>query len=136
MLRLDHESLQFTGNTIDSAVVRNLEIAKKNTSSQTHFTFPMGLHISICGLSALLRWLCVLRSFWINYGPLFPMVISNKLQSGRRLDHETYRSCLRRIGERAGISGHLTEHRPRRGGAGYHYFILLREIVAIYRCFK
>ncbi len=55
MLRLDHESLRFTGNSIDSAVVATLEITKNNTPSKTHFSFTRGLHISVCGLSALLR---------------------------------------------------------------------------------
>jgi len=55
MLRLDIESLKFTGNTIDAPITATLEYTKNNLLSKTHFTFTRGVHISICGLSALLR---------------------------------------------------------------------------------
>ncbi len=74
--------------------------------------------------------------FWIFSGPLFPMVVSNALQPGRRIDHGAYRRRLKKLGKEAGIAGNVSEHSARRGGAGYHYFVLRWEIVAMYRCFK
>jgi len=136
MLRLDIESLKFTGDSIDSPVVATLEYTKNNVSTKSHFVFSRGLHISICGLSALLRWLCVLRTFGIFSGPLFPKVVSNRLQPQYRMEHESYRRTLKSICSRAGISDNVTEHSARRGGAGYHYFVLRWDIVAMFRCFK
>ncbi len=123
-----------TGETIDSPVFASLEITKSNYSSKTYFSFTRGLHVSICPLSALLRWLCVLRSFCIFSGPLFPMVISNALQPGQRIDYGTHWQRLKKLGADSGIAGKLSEHNPRREGAGYHCFVLRWDIVAMYRC--
>ena len=136
MIRLDIKSLRFTGATVQSPVVATLEITKNNTTTKTHFTFSQDLHISICSLSALLRWLCVLSAFGIVPGPFFPMVVSNKLQYGKKIDHSTYSRRLKQIGIEAGVSGNLSEHSARRGGGGYYYFVLRWDIVAMYRCFK
>ncbi len=96
MIRLNIDSLWFIGSTIDSPVVATLEIAKNNANTRTHFTFTRGLHISICGLAALLRWLCVLKAFGITSVPLFLTVVSNRLQAWRRIDHDTHRNNLQK----------------------------------------
>ncbi len=133
LIRLDIENQRFTGETIDFLVLQLLEITKNNSSSKTYFSFIRGLHVSIWLLSELLRWLCVLRSFGIFSGPLFPMAVSNSLQPGRGIDNGTYRRRLKKLGEEAGIARHLSEHSARRGCAGYHYFVLRWDIVAMYR---
>ncbi len=64
------------------------------------------------------------------------MVVSNALQPGQRIDRDTYRQRLKKLGDEAGLAGNLSEHSSRRRGARYHYFVLRWDIVAMYRCFK
>ena len=93
------------------------------------------MDISICGLSALLGWLCVLRAHKVCNGSLFLQVRSNVLQGGTKLDGTTYGRLLRQMGEFCGIEG-LAEHSARRGGAGYHYYVLRRDLFFLYRAFS
>jgi len=136
MLRLDIEMLRFTGTAIDSPIVATLEYTKNNVRTKTTFTFIRGLHISICGLSALLRWLCILRKNGITSGPLFPQIVGNRPQVNERLQHGTYRTKLKDMCRRQGICENVGEHSARRGGAGYYYFVLRWDILAMFRSFK
>lgn len=57
------------------------------------------------------------------------------LQGGTVLDGTCYGRTLREVGEACGILG-LAEHSTRRGGAGYNYFVLRRDLYFLYRSFS
>ena len=116
MLDLKVQDLIFTGNCIASPVVGALAVTKNRKRSYTYFRFSKGVEISICGLSALPGWLCVLRAHKVCNGSLFLQVRSNVLQGGTKLDGTTYGRLLRQMDEFCEIEG-LAEHsaRKRRG---------------------
>lgn len=135
ILNLQVKDLVFTGDSMNSPIVAILPVTKNKKKSYTYFKFSKQVDISICGLSALQGWLCVIRSFGMDEGNLFLQVSGNELQGGTELDSSTYARLLRQIGSECGING-LAEHSARRGGAGYHYFVLRRDLFFIYRTFS
>lgn len=131
---LKGQDLISTGNSIASPIVGVPLVTKNRKISNTYFRFSKGAHISLCRLSALIGWLCVLRAHKVCNGSLFLQVRSNVLQSGTKLDGTTYGRLLRQMGEVCGMEG-LAEHSARRGGAVYHYYVLRRDIF-LYRAFS
>lgn len=135
ILTLQVQDLVFTGQSSDCPVVGVLPITKSRKTSNTYFRFTKSVDVSTCGLSALLGWLCVLRSHGICQGSVFLQVRSNVLQGGTSLDGCTFGRTVRELGELSGIIG-LSEHSARRGGAGYHYFVLRRDLLFMFRAFS
>ena len=135
MLALKVKDFCFTGNTIDSPIVGILPITKNWKTSYTYFRFSKAVDVSNCGIRALMGWFCVLRSHAVCSGNLFVQVKSNVLQGGTKLDGSSYVRLLRGMGEKCGIYG-LAEHSPRRGGAGYYYYALRRDLFFLYRAFS
>lgn len=130
MLSLQVQDLFFTGDSIDSPIVGVVPITKNRKSSYTYFRFTKQVDISICGFSALQGWLCVLRAHNVVEGNLFIQLVSNKLQGGTLFDGSSYGRALREMGDGCGVYG-LAEHSARRGGAGYNYFVLRRDIFVV-----
>lgn len=135
ILSLEIRDLLFTGDNLDSPVVGVLPITKNRKRAYTYLKFSKGIDLSICSLSALLAWLCVLRAHGVADGKLFLQVTLNVLQGGTAFDGATYGRLLRSMGEKCGIHG-LAEHSARRGGAGYHYFVLRHDLFFLHRTFN
>lgn len=136
LLQLNHDDLRFTGTGIDAKIVASRSITKNNATTTTHFTFTKGLFACISGVGTMYRWLCVLKRHGIDSGPLFPSVVSNKLQKGTVLSHRLYGTTLAKLGRSVGLSQPLSEHSARRGGVSYYYYVLRWDLHAIYRAFK
>lgn len=100
----------------------------KTGCKDVYFTFDRGVHASICALTALQRWLQVLRVNGFESGPLFPLIISGILSKSDRMTHSVYSTCLGYMSNSANLPGHLTEHSARRGGSQYHHYVLLWSI--------
>lgn len=118
IIGLQVQDLVFTGNATDCPVVGVLPVTKNRRSSNTYFRFTKAIDVSICGLSALLGWLCVLRAHNVCDGNVFLQIKSNVLQGGTVLYGCSYARLISEMGEVCGVNG-LSEHSSRRGGAGY-----------------
>lgn len=136
VLHLKHEDLQFTEVGADCNVVASCLITENNSKSTTYITFRKGLHVSISYLSALLRWLLILRANGISTGPLFPEVRGNKLQCGTTISHRMYATTIASCGHAVGMSHNLTEHSARRGGFLQYYYVLGWDVFSIFRTFN
>lgn len=134
-IRLSHEDFNFTRSYPSSTESESLHYTKTNSNNFTHFC-TRGLHISICGLSAIIRWLSVLKLYLIQSIHLFPAITNNRLQPGNILDYATYGRNLATIGDACGIHGRLTEHSARRCGAGYFYFLLRYDLLTKSQLFR
>lgn len=67
----------------------------------------------------------------LQSGPLFPAVISNQAQAGKRMDSRVCRRALGEIGSELGIASNVAERSARRGGAGFQRFALRRGLCEI-----
>lgn len=135
MLELKVQDLMFIGDSINDPIIGVLFITKSRRESPTYFKFEKQVDISICGLRALQGWLYVLRSHAAHKDHIFLQIQSNALEGGTKLEGGSYAKTLRHIGDSCGILN-LAEHSARRGGAGFHYFVLRRDLLFLYRAFS
>ena len=135
ILSIKTRDLIFTGDGLNSPIIAVLPTTKNKKRSYTYFRFSKQVDISICGLSILQGWLCVLRAYNLDEGTLFLQVTGNQLQGGTCFDGSSYARVLKDIGRECGIPG-LAEHSARRGGAGFHYFVLRKDLFFLYRAFS
>ena len=80
-------------------------------------------------------WQAVLLAHGINSGPISVTVCRNQLQANRTLHHPAYSSALKII-SRECVLPPLQEHSSRRGGLGYRYFVLRRDLLFLYRAYS
>ena len=92
------------------------------------------MDVSICGLTALQGWLCVLRAHDRKNGNIFMQLFNNILQGGTKFHLFSYSAELKHMGESCGVNS-LMERSVRRGGAGYHYIVLTRDFYFMFRAF-
>ena len=71
----------------------------------------------------------------IRSGPLFVAVSRNELQPNRSLHRKTYAQALKDISSSCGLPA-IREHSARRGGLGYQYFVLRRDLLFLYRSYS
>lgn len=135
MLNLETRDLIFTGEFLNSPIFGVLPVTKSLRRVNTYFRFTRMVDVSICGLTALQGWICVLRSHEVLNGNLFLQVVNNRLQGGTKMNPSTYSVSLQEMGVQCGIPA-LQEHSARRGGAGFHYFVLRRDLFFMYRAFS
>lgn len=135
ILSLQVRDLCFSGDYADSPIIGMLPITKNRKTSYTYFRFTKGIDISICGLNTLKGWLNVLLAHGLYEENIFMHVKSNVLQGGTQLDGKTYGKLLKIMGEQCGVVG-LAEHSARRGGIGYLYFVLRRDLLFLYRAYS
>lgn len=134
LIQLRMENLIFSGDAIDSTVIGVIPITKAQKKTESHLVFQRAVHRGFCPLEKILLWQAVLMAHGIRSGPMFVMISKNKLHANRPLAHSSYAGNLKVISGVCGIPI-LREHSARRGGLGYLYFVLRRDLLFLFRSF-
>lgn len=135
LLNLRIEDLNYSGDAIGSPVYGVLPITKTQKQKNSYLTFERAVHRGFCPLEKLLVWQAVLLAHGISSGPLFVLITKNELQPGRSFPHSSYADSLKVMSDSCGIPT-LKQHSARRGGLGYNYFVLRRDLLFLYRTFS
>ena len=132
ILSIRVEDLVYSGEAPDSSVAAVLQVTKNRRTQASYLVFERAVHRGFCALEKLLMWQAVLLSHGIRSGPMFLAVSRNELQPNRALNHKAYAQALKAISLSCGLPT-LQEHSARRGGLGYQYFVLRRDLLFLYR---
>lgn len=119
---------------MDTTVCRVIPIPKAKKRKESYLVFQRAVHRGFCALEKLLVWQAVLIAHGSTSGPVFVLVSKNKLYGNWMMAHSSYAANLKKISEICGIL-RLREHSARRGGLGYQYFLLRRDLLFLFRSY-
>ena len=135
MLSIRISDLRFFGETIDSPVGAMAYTKSKNGRTELKkVLFPSWTETSVIN-PALCIYLQLLfihgtgpyEKSKIN-GPLFPSIVNNEVQHGKRLPSDSYRTHVRDLFSELGVATNASEHSPKRGGSGFRFYVLGEQI--------
>lgn len=134
LIHLRMENLKYSGDSLDTTVCGVIPITKAQKKKESYLVFQRAVHRGFCPLEKILLWQAVLLAHGITSGPVFVMISKNKLHGNRMMAHSSYAANLRTISKVCGIPN-LREHSARRGGLGYLYFVLRRDLLFLFHSF-